>query len=131
MHLGEEVRGSFLLFDLLYADDLVIVCESAEVMRETVTRLEQATQEAGLTISVKKSKYLITKVEGRSEPDIDIVIRGDKVERVGQFVSLGSSINEDSSCEKEVIRRVALEAYMESGPHQSSDKNYYFCRIMY
>ncbi len=46
--LGEQVRGSIWLFDLLYADDMVIFCESADMMRESVARLEQATQEAGL-----------------------------------------------------------------------------------
>ena len=94
------------MFDLLYADDLVLICESAEAMREAVMRLEEATQEVGLTISVKKTKYLITKVDGRSEPDIDIEIRGDKVGRVKDFVYLGSSLNEDSACGKEVDRRI-------------------------
>lgn len=27
VHMGDHVAGSFLLFDLLYADDLVIICE--------------------------------------------------------------------------------------------------------
>jgi exonuclease III len=108
VHLGDHVRGSFKVFDLLYADDLVLICESAEVMQEAVMRLEQATQDVGLTINVKKTKYLITKVDGRSEPDVDLQIRGDKVERVGEFVYLGSSINEDSACGGEVERRIAL-----------------------
>jgi exonuclease III len=107
-HLGDHVHGSVLLFDLLYADDMVIICESEEVLKEAVLRLEQATQDAGLTISVKKTKYLITKVDDRSVPDIDIVIRGEKVERVSEFVYLGTSINEDSVCAREVDRRIVL-----------------------
>jgi hypothetical protein len=108
VHLGDDVRGTVRLFDLLYADDLVLVCERPEAMKEAVMRLEEATQEIGLTISVKKTKYLITRVDGRSEPDIDIKIRGDRVERVGEFVYLGSSLNEDSACGEEVDRRIAL-----------------------
>ncbi len=57
------------LFDLLYADDMVIICESADVIREAVARLEQATHEAGLTISMK-TKYLIIKIDNRTKPDM-------------------------------------------------------------
>ena len=75
VHLGDDVRGSFLLFDLLYADDLVIICESEEALENAVMRLEQATQDAGLTISVKKTKYLITEGDGNEKPGIDLRIR--------------------------------------------------------
>ena len=110
-HLGDDVRGSFLLFDLLYADDLVIICESEEALEEAVMRLEQATQDAGLTISVKKTKYLITKGDGNEKPDIDLRIRGDNVERVSELIYLGSSVNVDSACNREVDRRLALGAW--------------------
>ena len=108
VHLGDEVKGCFKLFDLLYADDLVVICESEKVMREAAMRLEQETQEVGLMINVKKTKYLITKVEGRIEADINIEMRGDRLEKVSEFTYLGSSINEDSSCEKEIDKRIAL-----------------------
>ena len=87
---------------------MVIICESAEVLKEAVMRLEMATQDAGLTISVKKTKYLITKVGDHREPDIDIAIRGERVERVSEFIYLGTAVNEDSACAREVDRRIAL-----------------------
>lgn len=91
VHLGDRISGSVMLLDLLYADDMVIICESSEALKE-------ATQEAGLTISVKKTKYLITKVGDQREPDIDITLRGERVERVSEFVYLGTAVNEDSGC---------------------------------
>ena len=44
----------FRLFDLLYDNDLVIIYEMKDVMKEAVLTLESAIREAGLIINVKK-----------------------------------------------------------------------------
>ena len=40
------------------------------------------------------TKYLIAKVVGQSEPDIDLEIREEKLERIGEFTYLSSSIRQ-------------------------------------
>jgi len=109
-HLGDtDFEGSENVLALLYADDLVVVCDSVESLNEVTMRFEESTQLFGLTISVKKTKYLVTSgEEERNEVDVDLVLRGEKVERVDNFVYLGSTISEEASSTKEIDRRIGL-----------------------
>ena len=44
VHLGDVVNGTIHILDLLYADDLVLICESEEALKEVVMRFEHEAQ---------------------------------------------------------------------------------------
>ena len=74
-------------------------------------RFEHETQRWGLTINVKKTKQLITEVNKSVTKDVDIEIRGEKVERVKDFVYLGSALDERGSCGVKIERRIRLDLW--------------------
>ena len=63
------VEGTEKIIALLYADDLVIICENEQALSEIMMRLEEVTQAWGLTISVKKTKQLIMINEKKKEEE--------------------------------------------------------------
>jgi hypothetical protein len=112
---GDLVEGSERVLTLLYADDLALIADNAESLRRVVLIFERITQECGLTISVSKTKQLITLVDPKKPkerlPDVDLTIRGEKVERVKDFVYLGSVISEAGGSMKDMNRRISQAAY--------------------
>ena len=107
---GDLVAGKELVFALLYADDLVLICESEEALKETMIRLEEVTQRYGLNISVKKTKKLITG-ESSDSNAAELSLRQEAVEQVDEFVYLGSAMTNTGSSEKDIIRRISLGLY--------------------
>ena len=106
--MGDKVEGTDRLIALLYADDLVITCTTKEGLRECIVSLEEQTQKWGLTISVKKTKWLIAN-NTRGERDMgEIIIRNEKVERVKEFQYLGSILSENGTSIRDIERRIGL-----------------------
>lgn len=106
---GGSVTGIELLLALLYADDLVVICESEEALRVVMARLEAVTRKYGLIISVKKTKKL-----AMNTPETDLAelyLGNEKIEQVEEFVYLGSLMTKEGSSEKEIIRRISLGNY--------------------
>ncbi len=52
--------------ELLYADDLVIICETEKLLNELILSFERATQAWSLTLSFKKTKILRADSDGES-----------------------------------------------------------------
>ena len=106
----QRLRGSERILALLYADDLVLISKSEEGMVEMVKRVEEATQRWGLTISVKKTKTLIANNKKACGPYQQVVLRGEGVEQVNEFVYLGSLLDETGTCSKDIARRIGMGA---------------------
>ena len=88
---------------MLFADDIVI-CE--ETRKEVERRLESwryALEKRGMKVSRSKTKYLC--INGESD-DETVKMEDTKVPRVKKFKYLGSTVQESSSCEREVKKRV-------------------------
>ena len=109
---GTQVKGKEKLLVLLYADDLVLMCENGETLNEIMMRIEKCTQEwvGRLTINVKKTKRM-TNITNVTQDDVNIEIRGEIVEPVNEFIYLGSLIKDTGSIEKEIERRLRLGQY--------------------
>jgi hypothetical protein len=95
--------------ELLYADNLVITCETQKLLNEVILSFERATQTLGSTISVK-TKTLIANSDGEgvSEP---LVMRGEQLKRVKEFVYLGSTLTEKGGSVTEIEPRINLGYY--------------------
>ena len=107
---GTQVEGVEKILVLLYADDLVLICEDGEALAEIMRRIEESTQKWGLTINVKKTKRMVNKANV-SPNEVDIEMRGERVERVEEFVYLGSLITNTGTVHKEIERRLQLGQY--------------------
>ena len=73
---GTKVQGREKILVLLYADDLVLICENWETLDMAMTRIEEYTQQWGLTVNVRKTKRMVNK-ETKIEQEVDIMIRGE------------------------------------------------------
>lgn len=103
---GDKVDGQDHLLALLYADDLVVTCRTEEGLRACVESLEDKTQMWGLSISVKKTKWMIVNDPDRIPEDIEV--RGEVVEKVSEFQYLGSVLSSDGTSFRDINRRIAL-----------------------
>jgi hypothetical protein len=105
--LCEEVER---VMELLYAEELVIICETEKLLNELILSFERATQVWGLTISVKMTKIRIANSDGESVSE-PLVIIGEQLERVKEFVYLGSTLTEKGGSVTEIERRINLRYY--------------------
>jgi hypothetical protein len=118
-HTAKDAFEELNILTLMYADDLVAMCKSANDLEKFIKSFEKVTQEFGLTMSVKKTCIMslkqlkedaarrIIKKEEVDMPDIDIVIRNQKVDMVESFAYLGCVVTRDQSPEKETETRIA------------------------
>jgi hypothetical protein len=90
-----------------YADDVVLVTRSETRLRQVYRETEEKTQQMGLIVNEKKTKYVTVSVsqKGRQTQNWKV---GDKVfERVSSFKYLGNVINKEgriSECVKDIIQ---------------------------
>jgi hypothetical protein len=103
---GTLVAGEEMVSILMYADDIVIMCQDAAVLQLALEKLEKITQEWGLTISVSKTKAMVMQQEKSVEQQLKI--REEKIEPVDGFTYLGSFFSDQVSCELEIRRRIGF-----------------------
>ena len=89
----------------LFADDMEVIASSAEDMMKAVSTLDEVCLEWGLTISTSKTKVLVD-----GSDDIRVVIRGQELECVSNFVYLGSKLSRRNDLGPEIVRRIGLAA---------------------
>jgi hypothetical protein len=92
--------GGKTLLDLDYADDLSILEESVSKMNELLEVLRVQSSTIGLKINVKKTKSLRL---GISE-DEKVTLGSEKIDQLGSFTYLGSSISKHGGRSEYVIK---------------------------
>jgi hypothetical protein len=103
---GSLAQGEEMVSILMYADDIVIMCEDSTDLQQAMDKLEQTTQDWGLTISINKTKVMaLNKNFNLSQP---VRIRGEVIEQVDGFTYLGSLFNSEGSCGEEIRRRIGF-----------------------
>ena len=86
-HKGFGFGEAFIKF-LMYADDLVILCESAEELQQAINNLAQYCSQNHLSINTKKSKVMIFG-KGRVARHKKFTIEGKPLEEVKSYTYLG------------------------------------------
>ncbi|CAF1404783.1 unnamed protein product [Didymodactylos carnosus] len=121
-HGAGENYENFNILALLYADDLVAMCETADNLETFIRPFEKVTQEVGLTRSVKKTCIMTSKqleedhnrkfLKDREVvfPGFDITIRNQKIETVGSFNYLGCSLTSDQRPDSGISTRLSKVA---------------------
>ncbi|KAK3563951.1 hypothetical protein QTP86_006275 [Hemibagrus guttatus] len=99
MHqLSEEVRQESP-WTMMFADDIVICSESREQVEENLERWRFALERRGMKVSRSKTEYMC--VNEREGSGI-VRLQGEEVKKVQDFKYLGSTVQSNGECGKEV-----------------------------
>uniref|UniRef100_A0A8D8SJ40 Craniofacial development protein 2 n=2 Tax=Cacopsylla melanoneura TaxID=428564 RepID=A0A8D8SJ40_9HEMI len=91
----EEERGGININgrpvnNIRYADDTVLLAETMEDLQRMLNNVIQASEESGLTLNTKKTKYMI--VAKTATPPEDLYAGREKLEKVDAYNYLGSRV---------------------------------------
>ncbi|MCJ8731241.1 hypothetical protein PDJAM_G00197160 [Pangasius djambal] len=100
--LSEKVRQESP-YTMMFADDIVICSESREQVEENLERWRFALERRGMKVSRSKTEYLcVNEREGSGT----VRLQGEEVKKVQDFKYLGSTVQSNGECGKEVKKRV-------------------------
>ena len=111
---------------VLYADDLVLLADSAEGLNTALVILEQTSGEWGMTVNYDKTKVVqfgiseqqhqqpapgaaaLSRQQGQPAAQVYSDLQSGRVEHVGHFRYLGSILEDSVQQERELNRRIQL-----------------------
>ncbi|KAK3533116.1 hypothetical protein QTP70_007304 [Hemibagrus guttatus] len=100
--LSEEVRQESP-WTMMFADDIVICSESRERVEENLERWRFALERRGMKVSRSKTEYMcVNEREGSGT----VRLQGEEVKKVQEFKYLGSTVQSNGECGKEVKKQV-------------------------
>ncbi|KAK3545988.1 hypothetical protein QTP70_018944 [Hemibagrus guttatus] len=100
--LSEEVRQESP-WTMMFADDIVICSESREQVEKNLERWRFALERRGMKVSRSKTEYMcVNEREGSGT----VRLQGEEVQKVQEFKYLGSTVQSNGECGKEVKKRV-------------------------
>ncbi|KAK3522926.1 hypothetical protein QTP86_009722 [Hemibagrus guttatus] len=100
--LSEEVRQESP-WTMMFADDIVICSESREQVEENLESWRFALERRGMKVSRSKTEYMcVNEREGSGT----VRLQGEEVKKVQEFKYLGSTVQSNGECGKEVKKRV-------------------------
>ncbi|KAK3557751.1 hypothetical protein QTP86_000296 [Hemibagrus guttatus] len=96
--LSEEVRQESP-WTMMFADDIVICSESREQVEENLERWRFALERRGMKVSHSKTEYMcVNEREGSGT----VRLQGEEVKKLQEFKYLGSTVQSNGECGKEV-----------------------------
>ncbi|KAK3539337.1 hypothetical protein QTP70_001209 [Hemibagrus guttatus] len=103
--LSEEVRQESP-WTMMFAEDIVICSESREQVEENLERWRSVLERRGMKVSRNKTEYMcVNEREGSGT----VRLQGEEVKKVQEFKYLGSTVQSNGECAKEVKKRVQAE----------------------
>ena len=88
--------------NLRYADDTTLKAESEEKLKSLLMKVKEKSEKVGLKLNIQKTKIMT------SGPITSWQIDRETVERVADFIFLGSKITADGDCSHEIKRHLFL-----------------------
>ena len=98
---GMKIAGRNIS-NLRYADDATFMAKCEEELKSLLMKVKVKSEKAGLKLSRQKTKIMA------SGPITSWEIDGQTVERVSDFIFLGSKTTADCDCSHEIKRRLLL-----------------------
>ena len=89
--------------NLRYADDTILMAESEEELKSVLMKVKEESEKVGLKLNIQKTKTMA------SGPITSWQIDGETVEKVSNFIFLGSKITADHDCSHEIKDVYSLE----------------------
>ncbi|KAK3532785.1 hypothetical protein QTP86_028154, partial [Hemibagrus guttatus] len=100
--LSEEVRQESP-WTMMFAGDIVVCSESREQVEGNLERWRFALERRGMKVSRSKTEYMcVNEREGSGT----VRLQGEEVKKVQEFKYLGSTVQSNGECGKEVKKRV-------------------------
>ncbi|KAK3528551.1 hypothetical protein QTP70_002791 [Hemibagrus guttatus] len=88
---------------MMFADDIMICSESREQVEESLERWRFVLERTGMKVSCSKTEYMcVNEREGSGT----VRLQGEEVKKVQEFKYLGSTVQSNGECGKEVKKRV-------------------------
>ena len=88
--------------NLRYADDATVMAESKEELKSLLMKVKEKSKKVGLKLNIQKTKIMA------SGPITSWEIDGETVEKMRDFIFLGSKITAAADCSHEIKRRLLL-----------------------
>ena len=88
--------------NLRYTDDTTFMAEREEELKRLLMKVKEESEKLGLKLNIQKTKIM------SSGPITSWQIDGKAVERVADFIFLGSKITADGDCSHEIKRCLLL-----------------------
>ena len=85
-----------------YADDTTLRAESEKELKNLLMKVKEESEKAGLKLNIQKTEIMA------SGPINSQQIDGETMERVTDFIFLGSKITADGDCSHEIKRHLLL-----------------------
>ena len=85
-----------------YAEDTTLIADSKEEQKSLLMKVKEVCEKAGLKLNIQKTKIIA------SDPMTSWQIDGETMERVTDYVFLGSKVTADGDCSHEIKRRLFL-----------------------
>ena len=98
---GIKIAGRNI-YNLKYADDTTLMVESEEELKSLFLKVKEESEKAGLKFNVHKTKIMA------SGPITSWQIGLETMERVTEFIFLGSKLTADGDCSHEIKRCLLL-----------------------
>ncbi|CAM4547834.1 unnamed protein product [Caretta caretta] len=89
------------LFDLRFADNIALISEDANGLQKSTNQVKEVMEKTGLRYNANKCKVMLMGTTGT-----EIKIEEEKLEKVNNFLYLGSTISQDGTSSKEIRRRI-------------------------
>ena len=88
--------------NLKYADDTTLMAESEEELKGLLMKVKEESEKVGSKLKIQKTKIMA------SSPITSWQIDGETMDKVSDFIFLGSKITADSKFSHEIKRRLLL-----------------------
>ena len=99
-----------------YADDTTLMAEGKEELKSLLMKVKEKSEKAGLKLNIQK-----TKVKASSPMQID----GETMERVTDFLFMGSKSTVDGDCIHEIKRHLLLRKSNNKSKQRVKKQRYY------
>ena len=106
--------------NLSYADDATLTAESEEELKSLLMRVKEESENVGLKLHIQKAKIMA------SGPITSCEIDGETVEKVSDFIFLGSKITADGDCSHKIKDAYSLEAKFDQPRQHIKKQRHYF-----
>ncbi|PSN38677.1 hypothetical protein C0J52_08897 [Blattella germanica] len=91
---------------LLYADDIVLLGDSEEILKDNMHILRSNTRKLGLEVNVNKTKYKVTHRNASYNENGQLMTNEGNFEEVAEFKYLGALITNRNEIQKEIKHRL-------------------------
>ena len=103
----EGISTGGVNINIRYADDAVVMADTAEKLRALLDTVKRESERMGLKIHIKKTEVAVASKKPQP-PNCNIMIDNTRIKQASSFVYLGSIISQDAKSNKEIEKRILI-----------------------